>query len=883
MNPLSRIARKFALLFRRNRFRSDLDEEMAFHRAQVERELIASGMPAAAAHTEAARQFGNASNLHEQSHGVIAFRWETVAQDLRFTLRQLRKNPGFAVTATFILALGIASSVAIFAFVDAALIKPLPYKDPAHLEVLFESIALGPRFHLSYPDYIDWKRDNKAFSSLDVFAPYGFMMKTPDGLRQADGARVSAGFFRTLGVQPVLGRDFYDGEDAAAPARTLLLSYSAWQQRYGGNNSVIGQRVDLDGDVYTIIGVLPRDFHFAPAEPADFWAIEKGTKGCETNRSCHNLFGVARLKDGMTFTAAFADIKAVAQRLEQQYPDSNRDQRAFMVRLTDVIVGDIRPILLTVLSGAGLLLLIACVNVASLLLVRSESRRREMAVRGALGASPRRLVRQFITEGMLLASIGCILGIAGAERSMRMLAGLIPKDMMAAMPFLHSLGMNVRVLVFACLLAVGAGAIFALTPILRLRFSEIREGLSEGGRAAAGVVWRRFGSKLVAVELATAMVLLTGAGLLGKSFYRLLHVEIGLEPDHIAIVHVNAQPEKYNKDETQAALGREVLNNLATLPGVKSVAITTKLPIEDADWTTGFRIVGRPYHGEHNEVAIRMVSASYMTTLRTTLVNGRYFTDADDASGPKVLIVNQALAKRYFPGENPVGKQLSFGDPKDPKNPPMLIVGLINDIQEGQLDAAPRGAMYLPFPQNPNDSFAVLVRTAQDERAVLPSVESKLQSLDPGMAIYDPMTMDEKIHDAPSTYLHRSSAWIVSGFAVIAMLLSVVGLYGVIAYSVSQRTREIGVRMAMGAERNTVYRLVLTEAGRLIAIGVVLGIGASIPAALLIRNLLFGVRPWDAPTLAAVALVLAVAALLASFLPARRAASVSPAEALRAE
>jgi macrolide transport system ATP-binding/permease protein len=878
MKPV--IMRKLSLLFRRDRFRSELNEEMAFHRAQAERELVASGVSPEKAHSTAAHQFGSTTQFLEESHGFIAFRWETVAQDLRFTFRQLRKNPGFAATAILIIALGIASSVAIFAFVDAALIQPLPYRDPARLEVLFESIALGPRFHLSYLDYVDWKRDNKVFSSLDVFAPYGFMIKTPDGLRQADGARVSAGFFRTLGVQPVLGRNFYDGEDAVAPARTVLLSYAAWKQRYGGNSSVLGQRVDLDGDVYAIIGVLPQEFHFAPAGSADFWAIEKGTRPCEKIRDCHNLIGVARLKDGTTFSAAFADIKSIAQQLERQYPDSNRDRWALMLPLADVIVGDIRPILLTVLSGAGLLLLIACVNVASLLLVRTESRRREMAVRGALGASPRRLVRQFVTEGMFLASIGCIVGIALAEKSMHFLTTLIPKDMMASMPFLHSLGLNGRVLAFAVLLAVIGGALFALTPILRLRFSEIREDLSEGGRGAAGTVWRHFGSNLVVIELATAMVLLTGAGLLGKSFYRLLHVDIGLQPDHIAMARVNAQPEKYSTDEKQAALSREILGNLANLPGVKSAAITTKLPIEDADNTTGFRIVGRPYHGEHNEVAIREVSTDYMTTLRTTLVSGRYFAETDNASGAKVVIVNQALARQYFPGENPVGKQIAF---EDSKQPPMLIVGLINDIQEGQLDATPRGAMYLPFLQNPDSSFVVLVRTSQDERAMIPAVESALRSIDNGMAIYDPMTMDEKIHDAPSTYLHRSSAWIVGGFAIMALLLGVVGLYGVIAYSVSQRTREIGVRMAMGAERRTVYRMVLREAGRLIAVGVGLGLVVSIPAGLLMRNLLFGVRAWDAPTLAAVAAVLAVAALLASFLPAHRAASVSPAEALRAE
>jgi predicted permease len=869
--------RRLAILFRRGLFRAELEEEMAFHREQAEREFMAAGMTPEQARYAAARRFGNATRLREDSSELVGFRFESVAQDVRFSLRQLRKNPGFAATAILILALGIASSVAIFAFVDAALIKPLPYKDPTRLVQLFESIPIGPRFHLSYPDYLDWKSENKVFSSLDVFAPYGFMQKTNEGLRKADGARVSDGFFKTLGVTPILGRDFYYGEDKPEAARTTLLSYSAWQRRFGGSPNVLGQTVTLDGNPYIIIGVLPREFSFAPAEPADFWAIQKPEMGC---RGCHSLFGVARLKDGVTFAAAFADIKAIAQQLEKQYPDSNRDQAAFMLPLVDAIVGDIRPILVVLLCGAGLLLLIAAVNVSSLLLVRSESRRREMAVRGALGASPRRLVRQFVTEAFLLSALGGAIGIGAAQASMRMLATLIPKDMLASMPYLQNIGLNGAVAVFAFLLVVLAGVLFALTPMTRLRFNQISEGLSAGGRGAAGVVWRRFGSNLVVIELATAMILLAGAGLLGKSFYHLLHTDIGLQPDRIAMIRIDAEGEQYSKNEQQIALEREIVRQVQALPGVKSVSLTTKLPIEDGDNTTGFRIVGRPYHGEHNDAAIRSVSSAYWTTLQTRLVSGRYFNDDEDMSKPKVVIINQALAKQYFPGQDPVGKQIAFGD--DVKSR-MLIVGVISDIQEGQLDAKPRGAMYEPFNQDTSNAFTVLVRTAQDEESILPSLAATLNSIDPGMAVYDPMTMGQKIKDAPSTYLHRSSAWLVGGFALMALLLGVVGLYGVIAYSVSQRTREIGVRMALGAERGNVYRLVMKEAGRLIAFGVVIGLAGSVPAALLMRGLLFGVRAYDAPTLLGVAVVLAFAALLASYFPARRAASVSPADALRAE
>jgi len=835
-------------------------------------------MSASEARRSAVAEFGGIEQVKQAVRDRRAgLSVEILWQDARFGLRQLWRNPGFATTAIVILALGVASSVAIFAFVDAALIKPLPYKGPNRLAILFESIPLGPRFHLSYPDYLDWKRENKVFSSLDVYAPYGFMMKTADGLRNTDGARVSAGFFRTLGMKPALGRDFYDGEDRVETPRTAMISYSAWQKRYGGSSKVIGQAVVLDGDTYTVIGVLPRDFNFAPAEPAEFWAIQKAGNTC---RGCHGLFGVARLKDGVTFSSAFADITAIAQNLAKQYPDSNRDQAAFMLPLAEVVVGDIRPILIVVLCGAGLLMMIASLNIASLLLVRSESRRREIAVRGALGASPRRLVTQFITEGTMLALIGCALGVALAQQGIQMLALLIPKDMMASMPFLHGLGLNGRVTGFACVFTIFAAALFALTPIARFRFTEIPEGLAEGGRTAAGVMWRRFGANLVVIELATAMMLLVAAGLLGKSFYRLLHTDIGLQPDHIATVRVVAQPEKYGKPEQQVALVREIIRRVESLPGVKSAGVTSKLPIDDGDWTTGFIIVGHPDDGKNKEVAIRFASADYMATLKTRLLSGRYFKDDEDSSKPGVVIINQALAKQYFAGEDPIGKQLAFSW-NDKKR--MLVVGVINDIQEGQLDAKPRGAMYLPFYQSPNDSFVVLARTTQNDRSMLPTLTSTIASVDGSMAIYNPMSMSEKIHDAPVTYLHRSSAWLMGGFAGMALLLGVVGLYGVISYSVSQRTREIGVRMALGAQRSSVYRLILFEAGRLIAVGVTAGLVGAIGAASLMRKLLFGVQAWDAMTLTTVAGVLACVALLATFLPAHRAAAANPMDSLRAE
>lgn len=880
MSWLARTLRKLFFIAGRDRRNRELEEEMAFHRGLAEKELVADGLPPDDAHYAAMRQFGNEARLRDESAATTSLWWETALHDLRFAVRQLRRNPGFAATAILILTLGLGAAVAIFSFVDAALIRPLPYRDSSRLAILYESIPLGPRFHLSYLDYLDWKRQNTVFSSLDVYAPFGFILQTPAGSQQADGAQVSAGFFRTLGVTPVLGRDFRPSDEQPNQTRTALLSYAAWQRRFGGRKDVLGQSVTLDGSLTTIVGVLPRNFHFAPAEPADFWAIERSTGGCEKNRSCHNLFGVARLKPGTSFNAAFADIRIIADNLARQYPDSNRDQRAFMLPITEVILGDVRPILLVVLAGASLLLLIAAVNVASLLLVRTERRRREMAVRGALGASRARLLRQFVTEGVVLALSSGVLGVLSAWAAMDMFLQLLPKDMLASMPYLERVGLNPAVLAFAVLVALSAGLFFSLLPALRVMAADIREGLAEGARGSSGVVWRRFGSNLVVAELAMAVVLLVGAGLLGKSLYRLLHTDTGLVPDHLALLQIAATGHSYDSDPQQVALERQLQTRLSMLPGVRSVAFTTSLPLGDADGTSNITIVGLPPDHVHREVAFRKVSANYFSTLEARLVSGRYFAGDEDATKPRVIVINQQLAKQYFPGQNPIGRQISFNF-KDKE--PMQIVGLINDIQEGQLDAAPRAVMYLPFLQDPGNYFAVVIRTTQQEDSLLSAAAAVVRQVDPGLAVYQPITMAERLHDSPSASLHRCSAWLVGGFAVLALVLSIVGLYGVIAYSVSQRTREIGVRMALGAQRSSVYGLILREAGVLTLVGILLGLMGSLAAATLIGKLLFQVRSWDLMTLAAVALVLAAAAMMASFLPAHRAASVNPTEALHAE
>jgi macrolide transport system ATP-binding/permease protein len=802
-------------------------------------------------------------------------------QDARFAIRQLRKNPGFACTSILILALGICASVAIFGFVDAALIKPLPYADPTRLVLVTESVAMIPHANLSYPDYLDWKRLNAVFSSMDVWNGTGYLLSTSAGTEPVPGTRVSDGFFRTLGIIPILGRDFRTGEDLPAAPQTVMLSYATWQKRYASRKDVTGQTVVLSGVPYTIIGVLPESFQFALRGNSEFWTTLHADDSCGRRRSCHNLTGIGRLKDGVAVESARANMKAIAAQLELQYPDSNRDQGAFVAPLSEIAVADIRPVLLALLGGAGLLLLIACVNVASLLLVRSESRKREIAVRGALGASRLRLIQQFTTDGLVLVATGGVLGLVAAHAAMKLLSSLISKDMISSMPYLQGLGLNVHVMLFAMTISMGAVILFSVTPMLRLPLTQIGEGLAEGGRGYAGTLWRRFGANLVVVELAIAVVLLVSAGLLGKSFYRLLHVEIGFQSDHLATMSVVLSDASYPKDEQQAQMGRKIVDRIASLPGVQSVGTSSVLPVSFNGNTEWIRFVGRPYGGEHNEVNERDTSPAFFSTLKAKLLRGRYFTDTDDVSKPLVVIINKTLAEKYFPGEDPIGKKIGDTEltPKSIKE----IVGVVDDVKDGSLDSQIWPAVYYPFNQSPDTEFSLVARTSQDEASLLPTIVAAIRELDPGIGTMDEATMTGRISNSPTAYLHRSSAWLVGGFAFLALVLGVVGLYGVIAYSVSRRTREIGVRMALGAQRGAVYQLIMKEAAWLIGIGIGTGLVSSVAAATLIRGLLFGVRSWDAETLATVAVLLAVSALMATYIPARKAAQVDPSVALRYE
>jgi macrolide transport system ATP-binding/permease protein len=514
----------------------------------------------------------------------------------------------------------------------------------------------------------------------------------------------------------------------------VLLSYGAWQRRFGGRRDLVGQTIDLDNQAYTVIGVLPRTFYFARAGGAEFWVPINVLGYHEQMRTFYNFWGVGRLNDGVSVQAALSEMKTISKQLQLQFPTPDRYEGASVIPLAEVIVGEIRPVLLTLLAGAGRLLLIACVNVASLIPVRSESRRREIAVRGALGDSPARLVRQFVTEGFLLAMMGSVGGVLAAAGLMKLLALQLPKDTVDDMPFWNGIGLNAHALLFAAFVALLAALLLALGPAFRLSRQKVRDGLAEADRSASGQLWRKLGAHLVVVELSVAVVLLAGAGLLGQSLYRLLHVPLGFDPDHLATMEVTIPTTISKNGQQTVELYHEIVRSISGLPGVQSVGFSSVVPVQcdcPVDWIT---FPGRPFQGEHNTVDERHVSADYLPVLKAELLRGRLFTDAEDESTPGVVVINQALAQKYFPGENPIGQRI--GDYEGGHPSLREIIGIVADIREGPLDATFLPAEYFPINQTLDHDFDLLVRTRADAAAMLPALVSRLHQIDLNLGVF---------------------------------------------------------------------------------------------------------------------------------------------------
>jgi macrolide transport system ATP-binding/permease protein len=892
---LTQIGLRLRSLFQGARVERELDEEFRYHLEREIEERLAAGLTLEEARFAARRSLGASAQSMEECRDMRRVTFvEHRIQDLRFAGRQLRKHPGFAATAMGMLALGLCANVAIFGFVDAALLRPLPYQQPWRLVTAFgtrpDLAASQRRGYVSYLNFLDWRARNRAFRSIAAYdVRAGFTLTTSTGPQRVSGLRVTSGFFRTLGVTPVLGREFHPDEEGPAAAPTVVLAYNAWQTRFGARPDALGETVTLQGEPHVVIGVLPPDFHFTLAEHADFWATVRGTQGCWDARRCRSLETVARLADGVSVQTAAADLDAIVQQLRAEYPDPN-PEIAKLVTLREVILGDVRPVMLMLLSGAGLLLLIAGINVVSLLIAHSDSRTREIAVRNALGASSARLVLQFATEALVLVAAGTVVGLMLASWGMRFLSLLLSPEMISRMPYLQGIGLNGRLAAFACALSLAGAVVFTLTPVMRVSVSERLAGLKEGSRGSAGTTWRRLGSYLVVGELAIAVILLVSAGLLGKSLYRLLHVDTGFNTQQLATLSVTPvamppvssrpRPEHAEAGEAESqqpgALARQVADRVRVLPGIQAVGYADLLPLGPGlAPTSGFQVAGRAAEGVIEDHPVRRVSAGYFTALQATLLRGRCFTEKEVTSARRVAIVNATAAQRYFPGEDPIGRSIVIGAP-----PAREIVGIVADIKDGPPETPASAAAYVPFD---HVGFALVVRTSGPERSLFPSLVAAIREAQPDLLVEGETTMTERMNRLPSASLQRATAWLVGSFAGMALLLSLVGLYGVVAYSVGQRTREIGVRMALGAERLSVYRLVVGESARLVGVGAALGMVAAVAVATLMRGLLFSVQSWDAPTLATAAVVLIASALLASFIPARRAASVNPIEVLRAE
>jgi predicted permease len=869
---------------------------MAFHLDALARQQMARGRSAEAAAIEARRLFGGVARWQEECRDMRSLgALEHRLQDLRFAIRQLAKHRGFASGAIVVPALGIAATIAIFGFVDAALIEPMPYAEPSRLVTVFGSrpdlAAARNRGSVSYLDFLEWQKRSRTLSALAAYdVRAGFLLESAADTEFVPGVRVTSGFFRTLGVTPLLGRAFDASEEGSGAPPSVVISYAAWQKRFGGNRDVVGRTVTLQSpwlgtaEPHVVIGVLPLDFHFPMTQQAEFWATIRRPQPCWANRGCRSLESIARLADGATVQAASAEMTGILEQLRREDPDHHRSAEvAKLVFLRAVMLGDVGRVLIWLLAGSLLLLLIASANVTSLVLARTDSRAAEIALRHALGASAPRLVFQFFTEALVLAVIAGALGTLLAFLGMGFLSSLLTADMVSRMPYLQEIGITSRVIWFAVLVTALVGAVFALTPLSRISISGTLAGLRDD-RRSAGRTWRRFGAHLVIAQLAVAIVLLVGAGLLSRSLYRLLHVELGFNAQQLAGVFVNlrsmtmAAPGAAGASTEQpGAVARRIAERVGQLPGVQSVGYTDLLPLGvGLAPSSTFWVTGRANELQLPEDwPVRRISAQYLATLEARLLRGRYFSEEEVALARPVMIINESAARRYFLGEDPIGRSISFGGPDTPGRE---IVGVIADIKDGPPETPSHPSAYIPF----NESvFTLAIRLTQAPPTLIPVVRAAIHEVRPTALIGDLETFAQRADRLPSTALHRSTAWLTGAFAAIAFVLSVVGLYGVVAYSVGQRTHEIGVRVALGASRRLVYRLVMTEALWLAAVGTSVGMVCAVMAATLMRRLLFGVSSSDPLILLGSGLVLVLAALLASYFPARRAASIDPITVLR--
>ncbi|HEX5581012.1 MAG TPA: ABC transporter permease [Gemmatimonadaceae bacterium] len=798
---------------------------------------------------------------------------ETLLQDIRYALRTLRRNIGFTAAAVLTLALGLGANAAIFGIVNGVLLRPLPYGDPDRLVMVWGKYPEFGRTSTSLPDFLDWREGARSFESMAASHGATYNLTGTGEPEQLRASRVTANFFGTLGVQPALGRGFTADEDRGGDDFVAVLSHGLWQRRFGGDRAILGRTIQLSGRPYTVIGVAPEGFRFG--DEVDLWTPTN--LDMEVPRRAEFLTVFGRLKPGVTVERANAELAGVLARLAREYPQTNATIRSEVVSMQADFVGDVRTALLVFSGAVGLVLLIACANVANLLLARATAREREMAVRTAIGAGRGRIVRQLLTESVVIALLGAALGLVIAVGGVGLLRGAGTE----ILPRIQEVRVDGAVILFSLALALLTGLLFGLAPAMRLSRGALHDSLKEGARGAAGGAATRIRNALVLSEVALALVLLVGAGLLVRSFERLHQVDLGFEPGNVLTYELVLPSAKFGDVAQLPAVYDELVERTRAIPGVSAVAVSDGLPMGAANYLS-FTIEGRtPPPDAFEDIQPFSVTPGHFSVLRIPLRAGRVIEERDDAGTPAVAVVNEELVRRFFEGRDPIGRRITFGNPSNPETTWMTIVGVVGNVAQEGVTAAPYPQLYRALRQDPRRGVFVTMRTTGDPTAVASAARQALRAVDPELPLTDLMTMQERV--SADLARPRVSVALLGIFAGIALLLAAIGIYGVISYAVAQRTREIGIRMALGASTSDVRKLVVRQGMAPALAGIALGIVGALAATRVMSSLLYGVSATDPVTFAGVPVLLAMIALAAAYLPARRATRVEPVNALRSE
>jgi putative ABC transport system permease protein len=819
----------------------------------------------------------------------------TLWQDIRYGARMLLKNPGISIIVVIALALGIGANSAIFSVVNAVLLRPLPYDQSERLVFLNEQSPVLDEMSISYPNFSDWRAQTQTFENIGVYNTGSYNLTGMGEAERIITGQMSADLFTVLRVKALHGRLFTNDEDKPGGRAVVVLSYPLWQRRFGGQTSILNQAITLNGKSYDVIGIMPESYAYP--RRAEMW-VPVGQLSDQTSwkeRGNHpGLYGIGRLKPGVTFEQAQADMNTIGANLAKQYPDSNSGTSPRLRPMLEVFVGDVRRALWVIFGAVGFVLLIACANIANLLLARATARKKEMAIRTAVGASRWRLARQLLTESVLLSLIGGTIGLALARWGVDLILYMSPN----AIPRSREIGLDWTVLAFTAGISVLTGLVFGLLPAVQAGDVDVHETLKESGRGTSSRQWLR--SSLVVGEVATTLVLLIAAGLMIRSFYLLQKVNPGFSHEHLTSFSVSLPQKKYSTEEIRASFYNRLLENIRSLPGVESAAAASGLPLGNNGWQTGFRIEGRP-DPPPDQVPLMeacRVTPDYFKAMSIPLLKGRVFTESDDRShlagqdlsklneeqralkGINKIVIDEEFAKRYWPNEDPIGKRLLFGGATDPRK--VEVIGVVGRVKMDSLNQnSDRVQGYFAYAQLPSNAMTVIIKGASDPNLLINSVRGAVKEIDPDQPIYSVRTMAEIRADSVQT--ERLNLTLLTLFASIALVLAIVGIYGVMSYSVTQRTHEIGIRMAIGARPRDVFTMILGHGMKLALIGVGIGLLGAFALTRLMASMLFGVAPTDAMTYGSIAALLIAVSLVACYLPGRRATKVEPTISLRYE